>query len=147
MARKAKPVLSGPYVNAAVFCDNPLEDKTGIISVIRIFDRLEGELPPEFQPGEAVLLNAWFFVAVKSGDIKGRHRLQLVLVAPDGSEQTASECEFEFLGEEHGHNLRANLMLQIHGDGLFWMNVLIDGKVFTRAPLRVVLKKPSTASQ
>jgi hypothetical protein len=141
--KKPRKSLSGPYVNAAVFCENPLEDTKGMISVIRIFDRTEGELPAEFGEGDSVAINTWFFVAVKSGDARGKHRLQLFLVAPTGKKELVSEGEIVLLGDENGSNLRANLSLTIQSEGLYWMNVVIDGRTVTRTPLRVVLRKAS----
>jgi hypothetical protein len=143
MAKKRKPTtrLSGPYVVAAVFCENPIEDKKGMISIVKLFDRIEGELPAVFGHDDTAMLRTWFFVAVKAGNAKGTHRLQLILAAPDGKKEVVSDSEIVLLGDEHGSNLRASLLLAIREEGLYWVDVVIDGKVLTRSPLRVVLRE------
>jgi hypothetical protein len=149
MAKKGKPKAStaGPYINAAVFCEYPIEDTKDMISVIKIFDRIEAELPAGFKAGERVIMNTWFFVAAKAGDAKGKHKLELVLIEPNGTRGIVSESDLLLLGDEHGQFLRANLNFSIQAGGLYWMDVLIDGKSFTRTPLRVVFRQPSKATE
>jgi len=33
---------TGPFVSVAAFCENVIEDKSGVLSLIRVVDRLTG---------------------------------------------------------------------------------------------------------
>ena len=69
----------GPYLTTAVFCENAIEDKHGVLSLIRIIDRttvtLAGPDAPEKMP--QIALTASLVLTFKAGFAKGSHTVRV----------------------------------------------------------------------
>ncbi|MCI0421077.1 MAG: hypothetical protein L0312_17930 [Acidobacteria bacterium] len=133
----------GPYVAAAVFCDNIVEGSDRALSAIRIIDQVTLTVPanaPADVPSEKKPLpySAWVLMSFKTGDAKGNHRVQLVGHSPSGKHQVILDKHVLFSSEQHGGaNLRTNVTLVVSKGGLFWLDVVLDGRVVTRMPLQI----------
>jgi hypothetical protein len=129
----------GPFIQAACFCDIVLEDKTNVLSLIRIIDTITqtaaGNPPPEEMP--PLPYNVKLVLMFKSGKARGRHNLKIVPELPDGSAMTPINTTVHFDGEEKGHNQVANLSLIFPLEGLYWFDVFINDEKITSLPLRV----------
>src|SRR5579883_2402570 len=141
-SRKPQNEVVGPFVNMAVFCQRPIEDKSGLVSAIKVFDQIEILRPPGFKQGDILGIKTWFLVIVKPGDGPKEQKLRLVLHNPSGATQAVAEADLIMLGGEAGSTLRDQLELPFDREGLYWLAVEIDGKTLTRVPLRVVLRSP-----
>lgn len=133
---------TGPYVVLATFCDQVIEDKTGVLSVIRIVDQLtlsvkSGEgVPDELPPGAG--FNSTFAVGLKAGEARGRQTVQIIVEHPDGSRHPGPELQVHFSqGPTSGANVVLKLGLILSTTGLYWTNVLVNGRLVTRVPLDV----------
>jgi hypothetical protein len=77
---------NGPYLTAALLCEKVLQEKDGILSAIRIVDRIiataQGSQPPEQMPPVPVNITA--LLMLKSGNIQGSHTIKIQPVAPSG---------------------------------------------------------------
>jgi hypothetical protein len=147
--RKKAPRNVLPYVQAAVFCEQVLEDKEHVLSAIRIFDRLyvPGPMPQmpagmEFQSGVIVKV----LVMLKSGSLKGKRKIKLVPTYPSGKNGPHAETQVPFEGGENGVNIQAQLTFQVEGEGIYWCDVLVNEELLTRMPLRISYMKPSEPS-
>jgi hypothetical protein len=157
MAKKksASKKLSGPYLSAAFFCDQIVEEKdSGVLSCIRIIDTINLTVAadaPKDVPSEThqipVTLNG--LVAFKRGDAKvGSHDVKLVGHSPSGKVTTLVEKVVPFREEKHGGmNLRLNATIAISIGGLFWVHVYLDGKEYTRIPLNIVVHRESASKK
>lgn len=139
----------GPYLTAAFFCERVIEDKEGILTAVRIVDRVVqtaiGVGTPEEMPATAVSLT--LLVAFKSGQARGRHDVQVVVESPAGlRSQVAPAYSILLEGEDRGANLVLNLSFSAQQEGLYWFDVLLDGARFTRVPLRLVYQRQETGS-
>ena len=79
--------MPGPYVQLAAICEKVLQEADGVLSVIRVIDRLiltaQGtELPDELPQG--LLANVTFVVSLRPDDARGRHPLQVRIQQPSG---------------------------------------------------------------
>jgi len=75
----------GPYLELAVLCERVLEERDGVLSLVRLVDRLEVTVPgPAGAAGPAALAPVQLFAVVgfKSGQARGRHQLRLTLERP-----------------------------------------------------------------
>lgn len=135
----------GPFLAAAVLCEKVLEEKDGVLSAIRMVDRIVqtavGPAGPEEMPPVPVNLTA--LIAFKSGGARGRHSLRLRPEAPSGLRLPEVSLPVLFEGEDRGHNVLLNLALQADQEGLYWFDVLLDEQMVTRIPLRVVYQRLS----
>ena len=136
-----------PYVTAALICETTLEEKNGSLTIVRITDRLEFEitgLPKGSQP----VLNLRGLLSLKSGPVKGEHKLSIKIIRPNGA--TKGEVvlpPIKFLGGDQGQNVLLNIGLQIEEEGLYWFDVLFEEELLTRIPLMIVRKQTSAETQ
>ena len=129
----------GPFIQVACFCEQVIEDKTGVLSLIRIIDTLThgaaGPTPPDEMPPFVYPLK--FVLMMKSGAARGRHNVRIQPELPNGSTQDSINITAHFEGEEKGHNIVANLSFNFTLEGLYWFNVFLDDTKLTAIPFRV----------
>lgn len=132
---------SGPFLTAALFCERVLEERDGVLTLVRIVDRFiqraAGPSPPPEMPSFPI--NVTVFISVKSGAARGRHTITVRPEDPSGLQLEAVQLPVLFEGEDRGSNLVLNVGFQAEHEGLYWFDVLLDEKaLLTRMPLRVV---------
>jgi len=131
----------GPYLELAVLCERVLEERDGVLSLVRLVDRLEVTVPgPAGAAGPAALAPVQLFAVVgfKSGQVRGRHQLRLTLERPDGLRRLLAELPLLFEGEDRGARAIVGLGFSLELEGLYWVDVQLDERWFMRMPLRVV---------
>jgi hypothetical protein len=140
------PRETGPFVTAATFCEKLLIEQDGVLSAIRLVDRLQitargHEAPEQLPEGGKVKLT--LLVALKSGDARGRHAIAIRPQAPSGLNLPEHSLDVMFEGEDRGVNLVIELELDAI-EGLYWFDVSCGVQLLTRVPLRLVyLRSPS----
>lgn len=132
--------MNGPYLAMAVLCEKVLTEQDGVLSVIRIVDRLTisaaGPEPPDEMP--ATQLNLVALVAFRSGSARGRYKVKLRPEDPSGIQLPVLEMPIHFEGEERGANIVVGFNFVAEHEGLYWIDVLFQEDVVTRIPLRVM---------
>lgn len=124
------------WVTAVVPCRDLIEAKDGSASLINTFDRMTVNVP-SVPIAEKVATQIIVFISVR-GDKAGKHTCSIKFTAPDGSTSgRSSEIDFEIEGPQRGMNLVTRLQLPLHGEGLYWLDVLLDGESNIRFPLQV----------
>jgi hypothetical protein len=142
--------IGGPYVAAAIFCENILEDMKGMLSVQGINDALlfglhplvPKDLPSEEQP---INVTHQLLLMFKSGDSPGKHRLKIELESPSGKRETVKDDEVTLSEQPHGGlNIKIAVTLSITSGngGLFLVDVSLDGALMTRVPLNITITRP-----
>lgn len=138
---------TGPYVQAALLCEKVLEEKDGILSLIRVVDRfthsVRGAAVPEQMP--PVPVNLTLLVALKSGEARGRNTMRLRMRDPSGlvaGPEMSVPVFFE--GENRGINVRIALAMQLSVEGLYWFEVLLEDQLLTKIPLQIIYAPIST---
>jgi hypothetical protein len=141
------PESAGPHLAVAVVCEKPLQEQDGVLSIIRIIDRVivsaSGPDVPDTMP--PTQLSFFMVVTLKSGAARGRHTLRLRPEDPSGAQLNALEVPIHFEGEERGANVVVQFNLNAELEGLYWIDVLFGEDVMTRIPLRVVYQPQKTA--
>jgi len=154
MAKKLskRKKAGGPFLAAAFFCENILQDNDGILSAVRIFDsfliQLHADTPANIPSKEfPIRLDRHLLIMFKSGDAPGKHEISIKIIPPDGSHRDAQTNQLEFTKSPHGGgNLRCAVMLEVSAPGLYWADVRLDGKLVTRMPLNIVIKREPPAA-
>ena len=138
----------GPYVQVAGFCDTFIEDKGGVLSLIRMIDTIitsaAGTEPPTKMPPLSRTLN--LIIMLKSGSALGRHELTIKPKAPSEQELPSLPFSIHFEGEEKGVNVIARLNLVLEEEGVYWFAVMVDNALVTKVPLRVRYSRMVTAT-
>ncbi len=131
---------TGPWIQLAAFCDQIVEDKSGVLSLIRVVDRVikfsdEPEPPEEMPPFERDLQ---MVIALKPERALGRKSLHIELHTPDGMLRKGPKIPVVFESEDRGVNLIIPSRFRFEMEGVHWFSVRCDGQLLTRLPLRVV---------
>jgi hypothetical protein len=133
------PDRSGPHIQAAFFCERVLQEKDGVLSAIRIIDRVIFQVPEGERPPSQHLT---LMVALKSGDARGTYPLAISMERPSGEQVPSPLSVSVFLeGEERGANVMVPVRFDAEMPGLYWFDVLFDGRVITRVPLRAIYQQ------
>jgi hypothetical protein len=130
----------GPYLQVACFCEQVIEDKSNVLSLIRIVDTITGSAagpsPPEEMPPVNFTTN--LVVMAKSGTARGRRTLSVELTKPSlEKHKLPIELTVHFEGEEKGSNVIARLQSTFDQEGLYWFDILLNGVKWTSLPMRV----------
>jgi hypothetical protein len=133
--RRPKPLLA-----AAFFCDKVLEGDNDAMSAITIRDIYTVVLAPGdlAHPDQRVPVSLNALLGFKSGKVTEDRTLQLVLKSPARKKKVVYEHTLPFRGGEQGVNIKVNVRMQIKTQGLYWMDVVVDGARLTSMPLKIV---------
>lgn len=132
--------LGGPYVQIAAICSMPLVEQQGILSIIRIQDRLQlGGMSDQMQPQPLNSLS--LVVILKSGEFNGSYSIQINAITPTGKQVSGPPISALFEGQERGVSIITPLMFVAEEPGLYWFEVMLEGVAVTRIPLRVMYQK------
>lgn len=134
----------GPYIQLATLCEKVLQEKDGVMSVIRVIDTLNiqaGAGAPEEMPAGQVVLT--MVITLKAGMLTGKYEVKVVPTSPSGKvmQGSASTIPVYFEGNDRGMNLILNIGLHIKEEGVFWFDVSVVNQLLTRIPLRVVYQR------
>jgi hypothetical protein len=147
VAKKPKRTKKdGPYLAAAFFCENAIADKAdGALIGFRIIDTLNISLPadPSFPSEEKPLaVQIAGILSFRTGDSPGQHVLRVVMTSPTGKKNPPIEQTLTFTSpEQGGANLVLRNNIRVIKGGVFWFDIFLDGKRFTRMPLRITLQR------
>jgi len=137
----------GPYLKAAFFCVNVLEEKDGALTPIRIIDRIiqsaVGPEVPEEMPEMPYQLKA--LIMLVSGETIGSYEVKIESIDPSGIKSSSFSTTVNFEGgPDKGINLIINLNLIIKIQGLYWFDVYFNKILLTRMPLRIIYTRTTS---
>jgi len=137
MATESIP--QGPYLQMAVICERVLREQDGVLSLIRVIDRIThtivgAQLPDPLPP---VSYTMWFVLALKSGSARGRQTLKMVQEQPSGLRRDLLEHSIMLEGEDRGTNFVAQIQAKFEQEGVYWFDVFLNDQFMTRMPLRL----------
>jgi hypothetical protein len=140
---------TGPFLTAACLCERVLEEKDGVLSAIRIVDRItaQGIAPPgaDVPPMPPIPIQLVALVTFKNGKARGSRRLSLQPRSPSGFKMQGPSVPILFEGDDDGGvNVRLVLQFQAQEEGLYWFDVLLNDVLVSRMPLRVLYQVVTT---
>lgn len=134
MAENGNP--SGPHVQLAAFCSTTLQEANGSLSVIRIIDRqLVVGSTPEMLP---TIVQLTLAIILKAGDLRQKATISLRTTTPSQKVLPGPEVPGLFEGDERGIQLILPMAMPMQEEGLYWFDVMVEGIVLTRIPLRIM---------
>ena len=146
--KRAIKRADGPFLAMALICEKVLEEKSGLLTPVRVIDRMMINLGRGAQWPQPVPVPHHVVIGLKSGAARGSYAISLKLEGPDG-QPAAPEMKFPVLfeGEDRGVNLVLQMAFVPKLEGLYWYDVCLDGKLLTRIPLRIVVQQVSIGPQ
>jgi hypothetical protein len=137
-----------PQLIIAVFCERSLTDADRVYTIIRIVDVLNITVVKKPAHGDFIGLPLTSLIGFKSNGFKGKLTLALSQVGPSGVRMNMGEHTLEFLGNITGAYAHSPLIgAKYEGDGDYHFEVRLDGRLYTRMPLRLNFQIESVQSQ
>jgi hypothetical protein len=134
---------TGPHLNVAAFCEMLLEDKSGVLSLIRIVDRLQitsqGSAAPEEMP--PTILNWYLVLVFKSGEARGSHQIKIQPEPPSGIKLDPMSVSAHFEGGNRGTNVITRVNMPLQMPGIYWFWIYVDDQFVTKIPVEVIYSR------
>lgn len=140
----------GPYIRSALLCEKVLQERDGVISHIRVVDRImrtdsRADAPESLEAFQHQLMASLSFV---SGEARGRHTVALELEPPSGLKKNLASVDLQFEGGHKSATMAAQLNLSLESEGVHWIHVSLDGEQVTQIPFEVVYRRtPGSGSR
>jgi len=125
-----------PYLAMAVFCEKVLQEKDGVLSAIRIIDRINVSGTDKEMRQTAI--SPTLVLVFKSGFFRGKLGIKVAPKTPSGKSLPELEFPALFEGEDRGVGIIANMGVIAEEEGLYWFDVLLQDDLITRIPLRIL---------
>jgi hypothetical protein len=142
------PFETGPYLKAAVFCEKVLREADGVMSFIRVVDRVTitatGPDAPATMPKTPYNITA--VIALTSGQSRGRYEVKIVPEEPSGLKKPPFLATVQMEGEDRGANVVVNMLFTFETEGLYWFYVYLDDALLTKMPFRMMYARMSTGT-
>ena len=144
MVKASKPTKNrpiGPYLDAALICEEVVQEKDKTISPIRLVNCITfHEQQPN--PGAVLSLPLFLFISFKAGEIIGERKVSLYLVTPSGkrNEFLKNYALTGFQGGDSGVTVVIALHVPYEKDGTYWIEIVVDRKRYSRVPLTIQFK-------
>lgn len=137
--------VEGPWLSLAVICEKVIEDKENRLSLIGLMDRITfaaagPEAPAQMPP---VTISLMVVVGFKSGFARGSYMVGMQPVSPSGKRGPLLSTQLLFEGEDRGANFISQVMANLTEPGLHWFDIMLENRVVTRIPLRIVYQSVS----
>jgi hypothetical protein len=143
---------TGPYLVTAAFCERAIQERDGVLSLIRIVDKITNTIAgprpavPDRMP--PVSVNLTLVVIMKPGEARGRFTVKVRPEAPSGQRLPDVELPVSFAGApDAGANLLFGVNMIAGEEGVYWFDVLLDDELLTRTPLRIEYSPRRTSLQ
>ncbi len=131
----------GPYLDAALICEDVIQEKDYALTPVRLVNRLtiHDQAP---SPGVVLSLPLLLLISFKAGDICGERKFSLYLVTPSGkrNEFLKDGSLKTFDAGDSGANAVIHLHLPYESDGTYWIEVVMNRKRYSRVPLTLLFK-------
>lgn len=140
---KRTPDELGPYLNAALICEKILREQDGVISTVRIIDRLTHTVPGS-DVMEPFAYRLFLLLVFKSGEALGNYQVSIQPIKPETNEKmppVVYPVNFESPGDR-GVGICADMQILFDVPGLWWFDVYLSGqgqmRRVTRIPFRII---------
>ncbi len=150
--------IESPYLSFAFFCERFLQEQDGVLSAIRMVDKLtlhrveqQGALPQGMPIGATPIQTINLLIGLKSGNYKGSGTVRVRGFTPSGKELTPksddSGLRVELKGQNEGANVILVMALTFSEEGIYWFDVYFNDRLVTRAPLSVSVLETQSPSE
>lgn len=123
----------------AAICQQANQDQYGSLSLTNLVEQLiagssDPNAPEEMPPFR---FDADLVIIFASGDATGERTVTVIAEAPDGERLPPVDQTIFLRGEDYRSTIVSSLSLDITQVGVYWFDVLLDGSLVTRIPIRV----------
>lgn len=144
----SNPFERGPFLQVAALCEKVLREADGVVSLIRLVDRVTNTVQGQNAPDEMpeVRYPLTLVVSLKAGVARGRHDVTITPELPSGETMPPITMAVQMEGDARGVNLIAQIDIPYRLEGLYWFNIRFDQTPLTRIPFEVQYARLSTTA-
>lgn len=128
-----------PHLLVAAICQQANQDQYGSLSLMNMVEQLiagsDDPNAPEEMPG--FRFDAHLVIIFASGEATGERTVTVIAEAPDGERLPPVDQLIFLRGDDARSTILSSLSLDITQVGVYWFDVLLDGRLVTRIPVRV----------
>ena len=138
----------GPYVLAALLCERVLQEKDGVLSAIRIIDRVTRNYFSPKPPSkmEPFIQGVTILFVIKPGQFPGGHQLTVQPFKPTNEPLPLIRRTLNLEPpEDRGANFVVNAQLEIDTPGIWRFEVRLDDRLVAKIPLNIVYLPQSSS--
>jgi hypothetical protein len=133
----------GPFLQAALICERVLTEQDGVVSPIRIIDRVFFVTDENDKPLVAQHVCV-LFVSLKAGAARGGFNVEIRRENPSTESTSVLSAPIYFEGEgDRGANLIVQMAFEPDEPGLYWFDIFFQDERITRVPLRAIFQRPA----
>jgi hypothetical protein len=124
---------------SGIICQYALEESDHVLTAVRIVDHVVVDLPADTDLGRALIINQVECYAILSFKSDGPEDFEVAYsaVAPNGQRMNPAKFRAHTEGGTHGHQMRIGMSFDPRNIGLWWIEVLVNGELALRMPLRL----------
>lgn len=127
----------GPYITAAFFCENILTERDGVVSAIRLIDRITFNTQTTSSSPKIYNLN--LFISLKTGEKPGVTKIKIEGRKPNPPHLPNIEKSIHLdQPASRGANLHIKATIEFDQPGVWWFYVYVNEYERTRVPLEVI---------
>lgn len=135
--------MTRPLLTAAFTCERVLHEVDGVLSAVRIVDSYTVTGASAAAP---TLVRPWMVVIFKSGDARGTYTVSFAMRRVCGQMSAlGGPIPIELKGGAHGASLAIELVIEVEEEGVYWVDVLLDGERVTSMP--ITLRRTAHAAE
>ena len=128
-----------PYLKLGTICERVLEEKDGVLSLIRIVDTftitITGKEPPNQLPRGLKILT----IIMRWVGGLGSHEAAFNIISPGGETQRSPQSwSFTLNAINQGHNIIVTLPVNIAREGVYWHEFILNDQVKSRIPFQIL---------
>lgn len=137
----------GPYLQAAFICEHALVENNGVVSFIRIIDRIS-HFVPESEQSAQIASFTWdihIVVTFKTGENPGAYQVGVQPIRPDNTRM--DKFNYPMLLEspaDRGSSVIAQVRFPFDMAGLWWFDVTLNNVRVSRIPMRIIYQQQPT---
>lgn len=125
--------MNRPLLSAAFTCERVLHEVDGVLTAVRIVDSYTVSA---VDADAKVLVKPWIVVIFKSGAAQGTYSVSFRMRPPSGPPSVLGDAiPIELRGGPHGATLAIELIAEVKEEGVYWVDVLLDGDLVTSMPI------------
>lgn len=142
----------GPYVQAALVCERALQEASGLVSAIRVIDRVFFVTGEDGQPVQRVH-PITIVIMLKAASARGSYTLHVTRETPSTERTPILQAPVLFEGDDRGVQLILDAGFEPEESGVYWLDVELEApeatdlgrQLLTRIPIRAVFQAMPTA--
>jgi hypothetical protein len=137
----------GPYLVLAGFFEAVVEEKSGILTLVRLIDKIAistnhpgiTRLPP-------IPLSTHLVVSFRGQELEGSGVVSIQPSKPSGEALPKRDIPFVY-DKPTGMNLNIAIEMLADQEGYYWFDIFLDGELITRTPLQIAFERATESEE